>query len=165
VLSMPTRALKSAFLLASLLVLPTVAETATVGNALCPGEEVSFNPGNGDHIVVPDGFKVSVFASGLNFPTGIAFRGNSQRFEVWGGVAKRKSAAAGESLYPRHPRLQSECQAAAHAGQTGRCGAGADPGYRRDLEDLSEIRQRSSRSTRPCFGEGRALTAVQSLLT
>jgi glucose/arabinose dehydrogenase len=83
VLSMPTRALKSAFLLASLLVLPTVAETATVGNALCPGEEVSFNPGNGEHIVVPDGFKVSVFASGLNFPTGIAFRGNSQRFEVY----------------------------------------------------------------------------------
>ena len=56
---------------------------STVGNPLCPGEEVSFNPGNGEDIVVPDGFKVSVFASGLNFPTGIAFRGNSQHFEVY----------------------------------------------------------------------------------
>jgi hypothetical protein len=55
----------------------------TVGNPLCPGEEVSFNPGNGEDIVVPDGFVVSVFASGLNFPTGIAFRGNADRFEVY----------------------------------------------------------------------------------
>jgi hypothetical protein len=78
---MPTRALRNAFLFASSLVPPTVAEAATVGNRLCPGEEVSFNPGNDEDIVLPDGFTVSVFASGLNFPTGIAFRGNSQRFE------------------------------------------------------------------------------------
>jgi hypothetical protein len=44
---------------------------------------VSFNPGNGEDIVVPAGFTVSVFAKGLNFPTGIAFRGNSQQFEVY----------------------------------------------------------------------------------
>ena len=31
----------------------------------------------------PTGSPGSVFASGLNFPTGIAFRGNSQRFEVY----------------------------------------------------------------------------------
>ena len=80
---MSARVLRNAFLLASLLVLPTVAEAATVGNPLCPGEEVSFNPGNGEDIVVPNGFTMSVFASGLNFPTGIAFRGNSQRFEVY----------------------------------------------------------------------------------
>jgi hypothetical protein len=80
---MPTRALRNGFLLASSLVLPTVAEAATVGNPLCPGEEVVFNPGNGEDIVVPNGFTVSVFASGMNFPTGIAFRGNSQRFEVY----------------------------------------------------------------------------------
>ncbi len=78
----PTRALRSAFLLASSLVLPTIAEAATVGNPLCPGEDVLFNPGNGQDIVVPKGFAVSVFASGLNFPT-IAFRGNSQHFEVY----------------------------------------------------------------------------------
>jgi hypothetical protein len=40
-------------------------------------------PGNGQDIIVPDGFTVSVFASGLNAPTGIAFRGNSHRFEVY----------------------------------------------------------------------------------
>jgi hypothetical protein len=80
---MPARALRNAFLLGSLLVPPTVAEAATVGNPLCPGEEVLFNPGNGEDIVVPNGFTVSVFASGMNFPTGIAFRGNSQRFEVY----------------------------------------------------------------------------------
>jgi len=77
------RALQSALLLTSSLVAPTLAGAATVGNPLCPGEEVSFNPGNGEDIVVPDGFAVSVFAKGLNFPTGIAFRGNSQRFEVY----------------------------------------------------------------------------------
>ena len=80
--TMPTRALGSAFLFASL-VLSSGAQAASVGNPLCPGEEVSFNPGNGEDIIVPDGFKVSVFASGLNFPTGIAFRGNAHRFEVY----------------------------------------------------------------------------------
>ena len=80
---LPREALRSAFLFAPLLVLPTVGEAATAGNPLCPGEEVSFNPGNGEDIVLPDGFKVSVFASGLNFPTGIAFRGDSHHFEVY----------------------------------------------------------------------------------
>jgi hypothetical protein len=79
----PKRALWSAFLLASSFVQPTVAGAATVANPLCPGEDVLFNPGNGQDILVPKGFAVSVFASGLNFPTGIAFRGNSQRFEVY----------------------------------------------------------------------------------
>ena len=82
-LRVPMQGLKSAVLLAASLALPTAAAAATVGNSLCPGEEVSFNPGNGEDIVVPDGFKVSVFASGLNFPTGIAFRGNSWKFEVY----------------------------------------------------------------------------------
>jgi hypothetical protein len=53
--------------------LPAVAEAATVANPLCPTETVLFNPGHGEDIVVPPGFKVSVFASSLNFPTGIAF--------------------------------------------------------------------------------------------
>jgi hypothetical protein len=75
--------LKSAVLLAASLALPTAVAAASVGNSLCPGEEVSFNPGNGEDIIVPDGFTVSVFAKGLNFPTGIAFRGNSWKFEVY----------------------------------------------------------------------------------
>jgi len=80
---MPMRRLEGLVLLAAALALPSAATAMTVGNPLCPGEEVSFNPGNGEDIVVPDGFKVSVFASGLNFPTGIAFRGDSHHFEVY----------------------------------------------------------------------------------
>src|SRR5215471_2792783 len=70
--------------------LPLAAQAATVGNPLCPGEEVQFNPGNGQDIVVPPGFRVSVFKSGLNFPTGLAFllKGDSddwrkRTFEVY----------------------------------------------------------------------------------
>jgi len=55
-------------------ILPGAAGAATVANPLCPTETVKFDPGQGQDIVVPKGFKVSVFASGLNFPTGIAFR-------------------------------------------------------------------------------------------
>src|SRR5258708_12686145 len=64
---------------------PAVAEAATVANPLCPRESVSFNPGNGEDIVLPQGFRVSVFASRLNFPTGIAFlsKGGSKEFEVF----------------------------------------------------------------------------------
>src|SRR5262249_30947750 len=36
-------------------------------------EAVLFNPGNGQDVVVGPGVTVSVFASGLNFPTGLAF--------------------------------------------------------------------------------------------
>jgi hypothetical protein len=77
------QAVKSAVLLAASLVLPSVAVANMAGNPLCPGEEVSFDPGNGQDIILPEGFTLSVFASGLNFPSGIAFRGNSQRFEVY----------------------------------------------------------------------------------
>ena len=64
-----------------LLAQPTFVVAAS--NPLCPGEDVFFNPGNGEDIVVPPGFKVSVFKSGLNFPTAVAFRGNSRRFDVF----------------------------------------------------------------------------------
>jgi hypothetical protein len=65
--------------------LPAAAEAATVANPTCPAETVLFNPGNGEDIVVPDGYRVSLFASGLNFPTGIAFlmKGQSREFEVY----------------------------------------------------------------------------------
>jgi len=63
--------------------LPLAAQPVTVGNPLCPGEDVQFNPGNGEDIVVPPGFRVSVFKSGLNFPTGLAFRRTGGTFEVY----------------------------------------------------------------------------------
>src|SRR6267143_776006 len=66
---------------ALVLALPTLATAA--GNPLCPGEDVFFDPGHGQNIVVPPGFEVSVFKSGLNFPTAVAFRGDARRFEVF----------------------------------------------------------------------------------
>src|SRR5713101_704857 len=70
-------------LLALVLTPPTLATAQTRGNPLCPGEDVFFNPGNGENIVVPPGFTVSVFKSNLNFPTAVAFRGNRDRFDVF----------------------------------------------------------------------------------
>src|SRR6201987_2621061 len=77
------RALVSA--IAPLFALPAAAYAATpvVANPLCPANTAFFAPGQGQDIVVPAGYKVSVFASGLNMPTGIAFLGNSQNFEVY----------------------------------------------------------------------------------
>jgi glucose/arabinose dehydrogenase len=65
------------------LMAPQSAVAVTVGNPACPGEDVLFNPGNGEDITVPDGYKVSAFATGLNFPTGIAFRGDAKHFQVY----------------------------------------------------------------------------------
>jgi len=64
---------------------PATANAATVANPICPSEAVLYNPGNGEDIVVPHGYRVSLFASGLNFPTGIAFlkKGQSREFEVY----------------------------------------------------------------------------------
>src|SRR5678815_1052176 len=59
------------------------ASAQMVGNAACPGEDVFFNPSQGQDIFVPPGYKIEVFASGLNFPAGIAFKGNSNDFEVF----------------------------------------------------------------------------------
>jgi len=66
---------------------PFFAEAAPVANPLCPTETVLFNPGNGEDIVVPQGFRVSVFASGLNMPTGLAFlkRGGGDGGDDGGG--------------------------------------------------------------------------------
>lgn len=65
-----------------------------------PAENVHFDPGNGQDILVPPGYKIEVFASGLNFPTNIAFQGNKHRFEVYvtesgTGLPGRCNAAEG----------------------------------------------------------------------
>jgi glucose/arabinose dehydrogenase len=59
------------------------ARAATVANPECPVETVLYNPSSGQDIVVPSGYKVSVFAKDLNFPTAVAFRGNKNSFEVF----------------------------------------------------------------------------------
>jgi hypothetical protein len=60
-----------------------VAANGTAGNPLCANEDVFYTPGNGEDIVVPEGYAVSAFATGLNFPTGIAFQGNAKNFKVY----------------------------------------------------------------------------------
>src|SRR5215472_736121 len=59
------------------------AATPTVSNPLCTSETAFFAPGTGQNITLPPGFTVSVFASGLNAPTGIAFLGNKNSFQVF----------------------------------------------------------------------------------
>jgi hypothetical protein len=80
-MSSRARTLSAAFALSLVPTLPAAA--ATVANPLCPDNTALFNPSNGEDIVLPPGFKISVFASGLNFPTGIAFLGTGQGFQVF----------------------------------------------------------------------------------
>ena len=63
----------------------TVVSGQTKRNPACvdpAGEAVFYNPGNGEDIVVPRGYRVEVFAKDLNFPTAIAFVGNKNKFNV-----------------------------------------------------------------------------------
>jgi hypothetical protein len=53
--------------------LVSAASAATVVNPICTDNTALYNPGDGEDIVVPKGYNVSLFKGGLNFPTGIAF--------------------------------------------------------------------------------------------
>ena len=75
--------ISSVLMLAPAFAMPALSSAATVSNPLCPSNTALFDPDSGKDIVVPPGFTVSVFKAGLNFPTGIAFRGNKQNFEVY----------------------------------------------------------------------------------
>src|SRR5438132_86654 len=77
------QALSFTFASALFLTLPAFAVAATVANPLCPNNTALFNPDTGSDIMRPSGFKVSVFAKGLNFPTGIAFLRHGERFDVY----------------------------------------------------------------------------------
>jgi glucose/arabinose dehydrogenase len=80
-------ALTTACALAPLLALPGVAQAAVIANPTpspqCADNTAFFNPTLPPNIVLPAGFTASVFAAGLNAPTGIAFRGNANNFEVY----------------------------------------------------------------------------------
>lgn len=95
------RPLPTIVLLVSGLVFSLQASPAhAAGNDACKGEDVFFDPGSGQDIIVPPGYKVEVFAQGLNFPTNIAFRGNAHKFEVFvtedgTGLPGRCNAAVG----------------------------------------------------------------------
>lgn len=72
---------------APLLGLPGIAQAAVVANPTpspqCGDNTAFFNPTLPPNIVLPAGYTASVFAAGLNAPTGIAFRGDASNFEVY----------------------------------------------------------------------------------
>jgi glucose/arabinose dehydrogenase len=76
-------AMAVALLLAGIGATAPAAFAETRNNPVCPIEDAFYSPGNGEDIVVPPGFRVSVFAKDLNFPVGIAFRGHRHKFEVY----------------------------------------------------------------------------------
>jgi hypothetical protein len=76
-------ALVAALVSAPFLSLPAVAANNVVANPICPDNTANFNPTVPPSIDLPPGFTASVFVSGLNFPTGIAFLGDSQNFQVF----------------------------------------------------------------------------------
>jgi glucose/arabinose dehydrogenase len=62
---------------------PLMAQTRTNQTTGCQGNTVNYNPGNGEDIVVPEGYKVERFSKiDLNFPTAIAFIGDRHNFKV-----------------------------------------------------------------------------------
>jgi len=77
----------AALAFAPVLSLPVVVQGATVANPTplpqCMDNTAFFDPTLPPSIDLPPGFKASVFVSGLNAPTGIAFLGNSQSFQVF----------------------------------------------------------------------------------
>lgn len=79
---MRTKLLASSALLGMALT-PAAFAATTVANPQCTNNTALFDPGNGEDIVVPAGYTVSVFKAGLNFPTGIAFKGDKNNFEVY----------------------------------------------------------------------------------
>jgi glucose/arabinose dehydrogenase len=78
-------AIAAGLLFAGIGVAPPAALADVVMNptAGCSGNTAFYSPVDGKDIIVPNGFKVSVFAKNLNFPVGIAFRGNKQNFQVY----------------------------------------------------------------------------------
>jgi glucose/arabinose dehydrogenase len=75
----------AALLASTIAVAPLAARAVVVNNPItgCTTNTANYSPGNGEDIVLPPGYKVSVFAKDLNFPVGIAFKGNQRNFQVY----------------------------------------------------------------------------------
>ena len=112
-------AVAAALLLAGLGAAPMAAHAVVLSNPICPDNAANYSPGTGADIVLPPGFKVSVFAQGLNFPVGIAFTGNKNNFQVYvlesgHGLPSRcnneEDAIVGGQFSPTNPsRRTSSC--------------------------------------------------------
>jgi glucose/arabinose dehydrogenase len=83
----PFHGLKAGFAALPLLAVPTVASAQFVSNPSsapdCVNNIAFFNTNLPPSINLPPGFTASVFATGLNAPTGIAFLGNANNFQVF----------------------------------------------------------------------------------
>ena len=75
--------IRFAFALVMLVAMSPPAFAVVLSNPICTDNTAFYSPGTAKDIVVPEGFEVSVFASGLNFPVGIAFTGNKNNFQVY----------------------------------------------------------------------------------
>ncbi len=62
---------------------PFAAQAGTIVNPICSSETAFFSPNAVPSINVPAGYSISMFAAGLNFPTGLAFRRRGRGFEVY----------------------------------------------------------------------------------
>lgn len=65
-----------------LAIVPAFAFGQSATNPICPEESVFYNPREGQDIVVPLGYKVEAFITGLNFPTDIVFVGSATDFKA-----------------------------------------------------------------------------------
>src|SRR5215470_6872309 len=91
-----------------LVFVPLHAAAQLVGNPACPGEDVFYDPGNGEDIIVPNGYTVEVFVKNLNMPTDIAFaNGRAYVLESGTGLPGRCNdnslAAFGGKFDPKNP--------------------------------------------------------------
>jgi glucose/arabinose dehydrogenase len=81
-----SQTLAAALVFAPLVALSATATAQTVSNPStapdCMNNTAFFNPSLPPSINLPPGFTASVFAAGLNMPTGIAFLGNANSFQV-----------------------------------------------------------------------------------
>src|SRR5258705_13973916 len=82
--------LAAALLLAGIAAAPLAAWAQTKSNPVCPTETAFYDPGRAEDIIVPKGYKVEVFAKGLNFPTDVAFVGDKHSFKEIGRASCRE---------------------------------------------------------------------------
>ena len=75
----PLAPLARALVLGGLCAVPVFA-LAYQANPICPNESAFYDPGRGEDIVLPAGYRIEVFAKDLNFPTDIAFAGDPNNF-------------------------------------------------------------------------------------
>jgi len=73
----------AATLALGLTLVPSAGSAAVVRNPICPIEDAFYSPDEAKDIVLPPGFKASVFVKDLNGPVGIAFVGNGKNFKAY----------------------------------------------------------------------------------